>query len=440
MRWNLREKLSSSLWFWPGAGGALGLLLSAVLVRLDRRVDLNNSNLVFGGDAGAARAVLETVAGTTMTVLGVILTLTLAVLTLTANAYSPRVLRTLVRDRLVKAVTAAFVGTFAFSLNALRLVREDRVPGITVSTAVALSFVALGLLVALFHRLSNRIRVESIVAEVHEEALAAVAGLPRADDEASTPPPPPPDGGAAVVSRRTGRVQRIDDESLLERAVARGRSVYVRVAPGEFVVTGQEIARVTGDAPLDDDDEEAVREAVSIDRERTATGDPTFPLRQLIDIALRALSPGIQDPTTAHEALTRAGDMLRALADRELGPRTRRRHGLAVTRPGPDWDGCVSIVFDQARRTCAQQADVATLAVLMRIAGVLLAQIEGARRAALERQVRLMRDAAVRVVPDGEDRRDLEAEAARVLAARPSDPARPPAPAPPLREGDRVRA
>jgi uncharacterized membrane protein len=438
MRWNLREKLSSSLWFWPGAGGALGLLLSAVLVRLDRRVDLNNSNLVFGGDAGAARAVLETVAGTTMTVLGVILTLTLAVLTLTANAYSPRVLRTLVRDRLVKAVTAAFVGTFAFSLNALRLVREDRVPGITVSTSVALSFVALGLLVALFHRLANRIRVESIVAEVHEAALSAAAALPRGDDDA--PSPPPPEDGVAVVSRRTGRVQRIDDESLLERAVARGRSVHVRVAPGEFVVTGQEIARVTGDAPLDDDDEEAVRGAVSIDRERTATGDPTFPLRQLIDIALRALSPGIQDPTTAHEALTRAGDMLRALADRQLGPRTRSRHGLTVTRPGPDWDGCVSIVFDQARRTCAHQADVATLAVLMRIAGVLLAQIEGARRAALERQVRLMRDAAVRVVPDGEDRRDLEAEAARVLAARPSDPARPPAPAPPLREGDRVRA
>lgn len=150
----MRERL----WFWPVVIAILAAAAAETLVRVDRALDDNNARpvWVFSGEAGAARDVLSAIASASMTVLGVTLSITLAVLALTGQGYSPRTIRRFIRDPLVQIVIAGFVGTFVFALVALRLVRTDQVPGITVNVLVLLAFAAIALLIAFFHTWPTR--------------------------------------------------------------------------------------------------------------------------------------------------------------------------------------------------------------------------------------------------------------------------------------------
>ncbi len=222
-RWRrFLDALRERLWFWPAALALLAVVAAEALVRLDRTLDAENARplWVFSGNADAARAVLSVIATATMTVLGVTLSITLAVLALTAQGYSPRALRRFMRDWVIQAVIAGFVATFVFALVALRLVREEQVPGITVNVAVVLGFAVLGLLVLFFHHMASETRVERLIDAIWEETRAAIAaGLtePHAGDEGTAPAAGPPAGSAYAT--RTGRVRWIDDAALA--AVAR---------------------------------------------------------------------------------------------------------------------------------------------------------------------------------------------------------------------------
>lgn len=392
-RW-LREHLGRRLWVGPGAGLVAAVAAAEGLVRLDRST--GSAGTGFGGDAQAARAMLGTIAGATMTVLGVILTITLAVLALAASAYSPRVLRTVGRDRVVKAVLTVFVATFAFTLDALRHVRDDDVPEITVTAAAGLAFVSLASLIALFHHLASRIQIETVTADVHREALDTIAALP-ALGEGDAPPVPPP-VTAEVAGTEVGRVVRIIDRRLADVAAGTGGTVVMRVRPGDGVLAGAPLAHLHGGRPPSDRDMDRIRGGVEIGVHRTSEQDVAFGLRQLVDVALRALSPGIQDPTTAHEALGRAMDLLARIADRALERVVRDGDGRPlVVVPHPGWAELVGLVCDQVRVTTERQGDVATLAVVADGLGhVRAATTDPARRAAVDRALGRVRAAESR--------------------------------------------
>lgn len=396
------DRLRERLWFWPVVAAVLAAAAAESLVRLDRALDDENARpvWVFSGEAGAARDVLSAIASASMTVLGVTLSITLAVLALTGQGYSPRTIRRFIRDPLVQAVVAGFVGTFVFALVALRLVRADQVPGVTVNVSVVLAFVSIALLVAFFHHMANEIRVERLIDAVWGEARAVATALPAlgAGEESSEPPGTPAALGRAA---RSGRVQTIADERLAGLARDSGTTVVVVPGPGDFVIEGEVVVRVHGDPAAAADVVAAAVDAVELGVQRSMRQDVAFGIDQLTDIALRALSPGINDPTTAEEALLRSADLLRRLADRRLGMAVVEDGRVLMLRSRPSWDDLVSRAFDQAAAEAEAQADAATSLVLIdALARIVAATDDPARVEALRTRVRRVRDGARRAVAE----------------------------------------
>lgn len=415
----LLDAAQERLWVWPVLAGALAVVAAQLLVRADRALDQDEAALTwaFSGDADAARDVLTTIATATMTVLGVTLSITLAVFALTAQGYSPRVLRRFLRDRLVRAVVAAFIATFVFALFALRLVREDEVPGVTVNVAVVLTVVALGLLVAFFHHMASEIRVERVIDVVWDETRRTIEhGLREpasSEDDAEVAAP----WVATVSAPVTGRLFWIDEPALEEIARATGGTVVVVPGPGDFVAEGEPLARLHGGRAPGAAEREGMAQAVRLGSVRTMAQDVALGLRQLADIALRALSPSLNDPTTAEEALLREADLLRRVADRRLGRRVLDDEGRAlVVRARPTWEELVGLAFDQVAAECEAQADAATALVLLdAIDRVVSATEDPARIAPLRDRARRVRDGARRSVTEPAELERVEAAAARLV-------------------------
>ena len=399
------DRVRERLWFWPTVLGALAILGAEALVRADRALE-DRPAWVFGGDAQAARSVLTTIATSTMTVLGVTLTITLAVLALTAQGYSPRALRRFMRDRLIQVVIGGFVATFLFSLVALRLVRTDRVPGMTVTVAVVLAAVAVALLIAFFHHLASEIRAERVIAAIWEETVAEAQE--RFPEPLAGVSPGAPDGAAVAVARATGtgRVRGIDLPALADVAAATGGRADVVPGPGDFVARGEPVVTLHGGGRPDEAASARLAAAVRLGSDRALACDVAFGLRQLTDVGLRALSPGINDPTTAHDAILRAADILRRLADRRLDRAVVRDGRVLAVLGRPTWDELVRIVFAQPTAGAELQADAATMRTLADALGRVAAATDAPDRLeTLRGAARRLDAAARRALPDEEDRR-----------------------------------
>ncbi len=408
------------MWFWPAVTAVLAAAAAETLVRVDRALDENNARpvWVFSGEAGAARDVLSAIASASMTVLGVTLSITLAVLALTGQGYSPRTIRRFVRDPLVQMVIAGFVGTFIFALVSLRLVRTEQVPGVTVNVAVVLAFVAVALLIAFFHHMANEIRVERLIDQCVEPRRAQPST--RASDErrgGDAPREPPGIPAAVGRATRSGRVQMIADERLADLARGSGTTLVVVPGPGDFVIEGEVVVRLHGDPARRGRGGPRLRRGRStLGVQRSMTQDVAFGIDQLTDIALRALSPGINDPTTAEEALLRSADLLRRLADRQLAMRVVEDGRLLVLRSRPSWDDLVGRAFDQAAAQAEAQADVATSLVLIDALGrILAATNDPARIEVLRKRLRRVRDGARRAVAEPTELARVETAAAPVI-------------------------
>lgn len=416
----LREQLRQSLWVLPTLTGLLAFALAEALVRAEERSGAGSSPLIFAGDADAARAVLSTIAGASMTVLGLTISLTLAVLTLAAQGYTARVLARFMRDRAVRAVVAALLATFTFSLGALRLVREDRVPGLTVNLSVALALGSLIGLIVFFHHIASEIRVERVIAVVWDETRGAVDRLPEAitgPEAAREATAPAPDLTATPVrATRTGRVVWVDDAALCAAAEHLGVTVEVVPALGDFVAEGEPLALLHGTGDVAPQEHPAVVRAIALGTQRTAGQDVAYGLRRLADLALRALSPGINDATTAHEAILRIADLLRRLAVRPLGTRVTAPDGaVLLLRPRPTWEDLVGESFDQLAAGAEAQADAATTLVLLdALARVAAAAHQPGRLGPLRDRAARLREGAHRAIAEPRELELIDRAAARV--------------------------
>lgn len=410
------DELRERLWFWPALLGILAAIAAEALVRLDRALDDHDAqpSWVFSGTADAARSLLSTIASATMTVLGVTLSITLAVLALTGQGYSPRTIRRFIRDRQVQAVIGSFVGTFVFALTALRLVRVDNVPGITVTVAVLLAVGSLGLLIVFFHHMATEIQVESLIDAVWTETRLSIERTLPGRAAGDNPDPPPGSPAAQVRAHCSGRLRTIDDGGLAALAGEAGLSIVVLVAPGDFVAEGEVVAHLHG--PATTDHARRTDEAFEIGPRRTLTQDVAFGIDQLTDIALRALSPGINDPTTAEEAILRSADLLRRLADRRLGVAVMAGGRVLVLRGRPTWDELVGRAFDRVAAGVEAQGDAGTALVLIdALARVIAATDDPARVEALRERVRRVRDGARRSLPEPRDLARVERAAAGLV-------------------------
>ena len=321
----LQDRLRGSLWAVPGLCVVVSVALALALVALDRRLD-DDVRFTFGAGAEGAREVLGAITTAMITFTGLVFSITIVVLQLTSSQFSPRVLRTFLRDRQTQWALGVFTATFVYAVLVLRTVRsgdtdgaEPFVPGISTTVAVALLLLSVALFVAYIHHVATAIQVSSIIAAIGDETRDAIerrypTGRDTPVDARLLPPDDLPQ--AVVPARSSGVVQSGDDERLVALACEAGVVLRAQARVGDYVPQGAPLLEVLGDPR--DLDVSAVADAVRQDRERSLHQDVGFGLRQLVDIAERALSPSTNDPTTAVQVLDQLHDLLRRLATRPL--------------------------------------------------------------------------------------------------------------------------
>lgn len=346
---SVRDAARTQLWPIPTLGVIAAVLLGIMIPALDAVADGHLPDwldaVVFGGDAGAASTVLDAVSSSLITVTALTFSLTVVTLQLASTQFSPRLLRTFTQDLFVQVTLAIFLATFAFSLTVLRSVRSSGesiqpfVPRIAVTVSFLLALASLFALVLFLAHLTRQIRVETILEKVHADAAAtAEANLVRRDAERPLEPPvSQPHTAVRVRSASSGFLLRIDEARLVDAASSVGAVIRVDRIPGSFIVANTPVAHVWHTSsrelsPAEYEELEAcVHAALHFGQERTAAQDVGFGLRQLVDVANKALSPSMNDPTTAIHALGHISAVLSEIAQYRLGP-VRRTDGDGVVR------------------------------------------------------------------------------------------------------------
>ncbi len=339
---DLRDHLRSQLWPGPCAGILVALIAGVLLPEMDAALDdqlpAGITDFLFGGGASAARTVLDAIASSLITVTSLTFSLTVVTLQLASSQFSPRLLRTFSRDRFVHVTLALFLGTFTYALTVLRTVRSaddegaEFVPQISVTVAFVAAIASVVGLVLFLAHLAREIRVETMLRGVHRDAGRAARRLLTDLPEHRVPAPLPDVPGHArlLVAGHAGFLTGVDEQALAAAAAAADVVVVIGIAPGSFVAAGTPIGRLWSrdGTPADDAVVDAVHDTLTLGTERTDTQDYGFGLRQLTDVTSKALSPGVNDPTTAVDALGRTTALLCELVRLPLGPVTIRHDGV----------------------------------------------------------------------------------------------------------------
>ncbi len=315
--------LQQGLWFVPALIVVLDGALAVGLVAVDRHTRIAGGPL-FQGDASAARTVLSVISGSLITVAGLTFSLTIVVLQLTSNQFSPRILRTFFGDRLTQITVGSFVGIFVYSILVLRSVSGAFVPRLSVTVASALAIAAVVLLIFFIHHISQLIQVTHVTGDIAAKTLARLEVLyPATHGEAEEV-----DVDALleewqlerpvlVLPELPGYLRRVDLDGLAGTLAERADRVALLVCPGDFVSVEQPLVALWPAARAGECGD-AVRTACRIERERDLDQDLEFGLRQLTDTAVKAMSPGINDPTTACTCVGYLRSILARLAAREF--------------------------------------------------------------------------------------------------------------------------
>ena len=423
------QETRASFWFVPAVivVGAVGL--ASGLVALDASIELHVDKtwpLFFGSGAAGSRGLLTAVASSMITVAGVVFSITIVALSLTSSQYTSRVLRNFMSDRINQAVLGVFVSIFAYCLVVLRTIRAGDegafVPSLAVLGGLALAFVGIAFLIYFIHHISLSIQASSIIAAAAEETIAAVDHLfpkglgDNADEDL--------DGSQAdhaeqawfaVAAPKTGYIESVDGESLLAWARQHDTLVRMERGIGEFVVEGTPLLSMAGLSGPDDDAAAELNAVFVISRQRTVQQDAGFGIRQIVDIALKALSPGVNDTTTAVMCVDYLGAILARLALRGIATPHRLDQGvLRVIARGPSFESLLAEAFDQIRQNAAGNVAVLTrqLQSLETIAG----QTRNVRRRqALRQQALRIAAVAERTIPSPHDRTGVSAASERLF-------------------------
>lgn len=351
-----REYLRESLWFIPTVSVLSAALLSQVVPWLDRGYSRPFTNFFEFGGADGARLMLSTVAASVLSMTVLVFTLTMLVLQLAANQLSPRVMRMFLRDRQNQLVLAMFIGTYVYSLLALQRVRGETDGGVPVATTwlgLAFGLLSVAAFVYYIHHMAQSIRASTVIGHVGAETRASIERLyPESfatEPERSIAPPDREPDQLVQWPHEAGVVTRLDPDRLLE--IAERCDVVIALIPmvGDFIGHDATIMQVWGE--LSEGDTQALVSALSVARERTLHQDASFGFRQLVDIAERALSPGINDPSTAVQVVDQLHDLLRRLAPRAIpgAQRVDDAGRLRLILPRPDWADYVALAVDEIR-------------------------------------------------------------------------------------------
>lgn len=416
----LWTEIRSSLWFIPTLTVTGAVILALGLIEADSIVSGERLTRtwprVFGAGADGSRGLLSAIAGSMITVAGVTFSITVVALALASSQYTSRILRNFMRDEANQAVLGVFLGVFAYCLVVLRTIRGGDegvfVPALAVFVAVLLAFVAIGFLIFFIHHVAASIQATSIIEAVAAETLRAVDRLFPAEageavaarSESELAAQIPSDGWTAVPSRMTGYIQAVDMQALFD--VAREEHIVVRMEKriGDFLIEASPLVSVTGGRQRREATMRCLNAAFTVGPFRTVEQDAAYGIRQIVDIALKALSPAINDTTTAINCVDFLGAILARLASRRIaasGPSAGNRVGVIAR--GCTFQALLDQSFDQIRQNADR--NVAVLIRALQILEMLSGRTTDVdRRLAIRAHADLFLETSERTVPSAHDR------------------------------------
>jgi uncharacterized membrane protein len=367
------DDVRSSYWFLPMTMALAAGALAIGLVAVDRMAKGNivqHIPWITQSEPDGTREVLAVIAGSMITVTGVVFSITVVAMTLASSQFGPRLLRNFLRDRGNQLTFGTFVGTFLYSLIVLRSVRENEVPHVSSAAAVLLALVSVFVLVYFIHHVVRSIQAASVIAAIAEEIGEQIPHLfpdhlgkersDRDEEEIDRARQRLKDDGRDVLAVSDGYIRILDQDSVLQAAEDNGLVIELFRRPGDFVLKGSALARVSPSKHASNQLVDLLAETFVLGDHRTSIQDIHFLIGQLTQIALRSLSPHINDPMTACDCVHRLAGVLCAMADREM-PQPTRYDGnrtLRVIAPAIRFEEIVDDSFGPIRRHGAAQIDV----------------------------------------------------------------------------------
>ncbi len=360
------DDLRTSFWFVPTLLMLLGLGLAFLMRVVDQSLLVPPADRplpwwIFHVPPAEARSILSNLLSAMITMASLVFSITMVVLTLGATQFGPRLIRNFMASALTQCVLGTFVMTIVYDLTILQSLdwtgTDMPTPFASMSIAILLMGVSAVFLVFFIHNLARSIVSETIIDRVGDELDHAVRQLPALDAALSEPPTPPQARAARWMALGTaGYIERIDFEDLADLARSKDIVLELRFRPGDYIAADGRHVRVIGHERAE---LEAVglQRAVQIGPQRTPVQDPEYAIRHLVEIAVRALSPGTNDPYTAVAALHRLSASLGRLMKRRMPPTAHadRSGTLRVFAPADNYRSLISAAFDQIRQNATDK-------------------------------------------------------------------------------------
>ena len=397
LRWQIYEYVRNSLWIVPAVFVAVAIAMGVALPQLDERTTFR-IGLTFG--AGAAQSVLGALAGGMITFTGFVFSILLLAVQFGSSQFSPRMLRRFLRSPTTKISLGVFMATFVYALMVLRTIGLSNdpnfVPDISITIALWWLLASMVMFLLLITTTTQGLRVASVVRDVGNDGAKVIEQVyPDAYIDAADPDAEPFGPVSSVVDfgGRAGILQSVDAGGLVR--LARDADVVVELVPaiGDPIATDRLLFRIRGEGSID---AERLRRSIAVGDERTMRQDPAFALRLLADVSSKALSPGINDPTTAVQAIDQIEILLRSLARRRLTPGVLRDDDgrIRLLYPARSWDDLLGLGLDEARNFGATSSQVTRR--LRAVLDDLHTLVPPERRPAVEHQLDLLHAVVLR--------------------------------------------
>jgi uncharacterized membrane protein len=393
-RFRLREGLLESLWVIPLVAAVLGGILGIFVSLADEHI---GSPSQWQYSPSTASTVLSSIIGATAALTGFVVTVTVLVVQMATGTFSARIMRLWYRDYMLKATLAVLVGTLTFSFSVLQWIDDEFVPDLGVTLSGLLVSLCLLFFIVFFDRYIRRLRPAAVAADVASAARSMftqavhIADRPDLRWEHGTTRGDPT---LVVRADRAGAIQAVDPDGLVKWARTHGAELVLPHPVGDFVQTGEALVRVYG-GEIGDRAAEELEGMIALGDERTFAQDPAFALRIMVDMANRALSPAVNDPTTAVQVLDHIGDVLGLIGRTDLEKRTKPASAdtpAAVVMATTGWEEFLTLGVTEIREYGAT-----SMQIMRRLRALLEELYETVRpehRAAVEEELRRL-DATV---------------------------------------------
>jgi uncharacterized membrane protein len=408
----IRRRARTPVWTIPAWYAAAAILAALYLPRLESSLRLPFDT---GIDPASLLAMFSSIASGMIALTGIVFSLTFVMVQFSATAYSPRLVLWIAREPLVWHAVGIFSATFLYALGAISWVHREHVSGgvpfFSAWLVVVLLAASVGVFIALIEKMSL-LQIYRMLAFTADHGRRVIE---ETYPPIETPPSPPPaDAFRGLALAQTLRhaggprsLQALDIAALFALANAAGAVVEVRAAVGDTLVEGTAMLHAHGGQPMD---EAKLRAAFLLGAERTFEQDPKYAIRLVVDIAIKALSPAVNDPTTAVQALDQLEDLLLRLGRRrlEIGALHDREGALRLIVPYPAWEDFLALAFDEIRHYGADSVQV--MRRMKALAADLIAVLPPERHEPLRRHQQRLDAAIAKSFADAEEKQEASVE------------------------------